>query len=425
MTDAITPLPNLWHVYNLRESPYFQATLGGEPDRYPLSLFVGRRAEAKRLLETIGSSGSSRQAVAGAPGVGKTTLVQSVKSDALRAGYWATDRLVSFYPEDTTDAVLGRLLSGLYEAILTARPTAAGNPAMEAAQQLVRVSRLESGGASLTMLGVGGGFSRGMSVVTPAGAMLLDGPRIVRDLLALAKSGGARGVVLHLNNLENLSERHAKHAAEILRSLRDTVLLQEGLHLVLAGTTDAVTTVIGTHPQVRHVFSTPIALEPMAIRDVQSLLQARCHHLAVNGRKTAVPPVAPRAVAELYPLFRGDLRALFKVLEEGAMLLMGVLGKPGLSIPFSELEPALRARYAAVVGHIDSRRQRQLRAWALKNPAAVHTQKSLVQLWKVSQPAVSGAVAALEQDGFVVALTRRGADPTRYALSGVSRLVFG
>lgn len=423
--DTAQALPNLWHVYNLRESPYFQATLGGDQDRYPLSLFVGRRAEAKRLLEAIGSSGSSRQAVGGAPGVGKTTLVQSVKSDALQAGYWATDRLVPFYPEDTSDAVLGRLLSGLYEAVLTARPSAASNPAMQAAQQLVRVSRLESGGVSLSILGIGGGVSRGAAAATPAGAMLLDGPRIIRDLLALARDGGARGVVLHLNNLENLSERHAKHAAEILRSLRDIVLLQEGLHIILAGTGDAVVTVIGTHAQVRHVFTTPVTLDPLPIKDVQSLLDARYHHLALDGAKPVVPPVASKAVAALYPLFRGDLRALLKVLEEGAMLLMGVAGKPGVSIPLSELEPALRQRYAAIMGNIDSRRQRQLRAWALKNPAAEQTQKSLVKLWKVTQPAVSGAIAALEQDGFVVALNRRGTEPTRYALSGVTRLVFG
>lgn len=55
----------------------------------------------------------------------------------------------------------------------------------------------------------------------------------------------------------------------------------------------------------------------------------------------------------------------------------------------------------------------------------MQTQKSLVSLWKVSQPAVSGALAALEHEGFVVALNRRGAEPGRYALSGVSRLVFG
>ena len=261
--------------------------------------------------------------------------------------------------------------------------------------------------------------------MTPASAMLLDGPRVVRDLLSLVRGSGARGVVLHLNNLENLSERDAKHAAEILRSLRDTVLLQEGLHIILAGTNDAVVTVTGTHAQVRSVFSTPLTLEPLSIREVQSLLDARYHHLALDASGAVVPPVAPKAVAALYPLFRGDLRALFKVLEEGAMLLIGVAAKPGMSIPLAELEPALRQRYIAMMGKIDSRRQRQLSAWAVKNPAAEHTQKSLVALWKVSQPAVSGAITALEQDGFVVALNRRGAEPTRYVLSGVSRLVFG
>jgi hypothetical protein len=184
-------------------------------------------------------------------------------------------------------------------------------------------------------------------------------------------------------------------------------------------------TVTGTHPQVRSVFTTPITLQPLSIRDVQALLDARYHHLALDASRTVVQPVAPKAVAALYPLFRGDLRALFKVLEEGAMLLVGVAAKPGASIPLAELEPALRQRYAAIMANIDARRQRQLRAWALKNPATEQTQTSLVALWKVSQPAVSGAIAALEQDGFVVSLNRRGAEPTRYALSGVSRLVFG
>ena len=55
-----------------------------------MSLFVGREAERQRLLTTIGSSRSSRQAVAGRPGIGKTTLVQVVKADALAAGYWTS-----------------------------------------------------------------------------------------------------------------------------------------------------------------------------------------------------------------------------------------------------------------------------------------------------------------------------------------------
>jgi len=423
--DATPSLPNLWRIYNLRESPYFQETLGSDSHRYPLSLFVGRAAEARRLLTAIGSSASSRQAVGGAPGVGKTTLVQSVKAAAFDAGYWTTDRLVPFSPDDTAGAVLGRLLAGLYDTILTARPMTISNTAMQAAQQLVRVARLESGGVSLSFMGVGAGMTRGASAATPPDAIMVDGPRVIRDLLRLVRQSGAPGVVLHLNNLENLGERDAKHAAEILRGLRDTVLLQEGLHIILAGTSDVVATVTGTFAQVRSVFATPIALGPLAAGDVQELLDARYEHLRLAPRKPVIPPVAPAAVKALYPLFRGDLRSLFKVLEEGASLLMGVVQDPGKSIPLSELRPALRQRYAGIISQLEPRRQRQLRAWAVKGLKTEHTQKSLAALWNISQPAVSVALRTLEQDGLVVSLPRRGSDATRYALSGVSRMVFG
>lgn len=419
-------LPNLWHIYNLRESPYFQETLGGDPDRYPLRLFVGRSLEVKQLLATIGSSASSRQAVGGAPGVGKTTLVQSVKADALAAGYWTTDRLVPFYPADTTEDVLGRMLGGLYDAILTARPMTADNSAMQAAQQLVRASRFASGGLNVSAFGVGAGVSRGQTVHTPAGAMLLDGPRVMRDLLSLVRGAGAKGVVLHLNNLENVSDRDALHAADILRSIRDTVLLQDGLHIVLAGTTEAVLTVTGAHAQIRSVFATPLTLDALPVSELQKLLSARYKHLALASSRTPVAPVAPvapAAVAALYPLFRGDLRSLFKALEEGAMLLIGVGAKPGSAIPLSELLPALKQRYSVLLNNLDARRQAQLTRWA-KHPASEQTQKSLMTLWQVTQPAVSTALVALERDGFVVSMPKRGS-ATQYALSGASRLIFG
>jgi hypothetical protein len=35
-------LPNLWGLYNLRSSPFFQATLRADSQSTPLQLFVGR-----------------------------------------------------------------------------------------------------------------------------------------------------------------------------------------------------------------------------------------------------------------------------------------------------------------------------------------------------------------------------------------------
>lgn len=56
-------LPNLWSLYNLRSSPYFQTTLRADSQAPPLRLFVGRQRERQLLLTTIGSCASSRQAV--------------------------------------------------------------------------------------------------------------------------------------------------------------------------------------------------------------------------------------------------------------------------------------------------------------------------------------------------------------------------
>ena len=173
-------LPNLWGLYNLRSSPFFQATLRADSQTTPVHLFVGRQRERKLLLTTIGSSTSSRQAVAGRPGIGKTTLVQTVKADAQAEGYWNSDKIIPISAEGASEHLLGQLLSGVYDAVLANCPTAAG-PEVEAAQQLVRSIRLRGGGITVSAFGFGAGGSQSESVATPPGALLLDGPRLMHE----------------------------------------------------------------------------------------------------------------------------------------------------------------------------------------------------------------------------------------------------
>jgi DNA-binding transcriptional MocR family regulator len=67
----------------------------------------------------------------------------------------------------------------------------------------------------------------------------------------------------------------------------------------------------------------------------------------------------------------------------------------------------------------------QLTTWGRHDPASARTQKSLGQLWDISQGSVSTALTQLTSLGYVVALPRAGGQPTQYVLSGVSRLIFG
>jgi hypothetical protein len=301
------------------------------------------------------------------------------------------------------------------------------------AQLLVRAGRLATGGANLSVLGVGGGVTRGTTVITPDDIMI-DGPRIMRDLMVLVRNSGAHGVVIHLNNLENLSDPEAEKAAEVLRSLRDPMLMHPGLHFVLVGTTDAVNVVVNTHAQVRTTFST-LFLESLNLADVYRMLEARYEHLRLDPVKPVVPPADSEAVARLYELFRGDLRGLLKALDDGVDPLLGATGvdpaDPSLvaavrPLTMSEIGVLLQHRYSDHLQSLpDQTRIGYLVRWAKASTDSVQTQKSLGKIWGVSQGAVSTALAYLIRQGFVVSLPRSGVSPIQYVLSGVSRLIFG
>src|SRR5215212_7547645 len=158
-------LPNLWHRFNLRESPFFQETLKAvEYARYPIDLFVGRQREVKQLLQGIGSGASSRQLVEGAPGVGKTTLVQYVKAQAAAEGYLSLADPVSLASTDSSDRLLEKILSYVYEALLTSDPTGAfgKHDLMQTARQIVRAFQVKDVNAQLSLfsVGVGGGRTK-------------------------------------------------------------------------------------------------------------------------------------------------------------------------------------------------------------------------------------------------------------------------
>ena len=424
-------LPNLWGLYNLRSSPFFQATLRADSQTTPLHLFVGRQRERQLLLTTIGSSTSSRQAVAGRPGIGKTTLVQTVKADAQTEGYWSSDEIIPISArgagaEGTSEHLLGQLLSGVYDAVLANCPTAAG-PEVEAGQQLVRSIRLRGGGFTVSAFGFGAGGSQSESVATPPGALLLDGPRVLRDLLRYTIGQGASGIVLHLNNLENLSEADASRAADLLRGIRDQALLHDGLHLIVVGTTDAVRTVVQTHTQGRSVFSNPLVLEPLGLADVEQLLANRYEALQLDQSRPWHSPVETAVVQRLYELFRGDLRGMLKALEDGITALLG-LTSAGAEVAPVGLEDLLltllQRNQAELQEQLGDTAWERLLAWAQVDAAAVQTQAQLVELWQVKQPSVSQTLQQLIEAGAVEALPRRGREAIQYLMTGTARLAF-
>lgn len=308
---------------------------------------------------------------------------------------------------------------------------------METAQQLVRSLRLRGGGLSVSAFAVGGGVSRSEGVSQPPSPLLLEGPRALRHLLSYALKEGCRGVVLHLNNLENLSASEAQRAADVLRGVRDQVLLLEGLHLILVGKTDAVRAAVLRHPQVRSVFAVPLVLSPLGLAEVELLLQKRYEAQWLETDRPWTAPVEPAVIQALYGLFRGDLRAMLQTLEGGIISLFTAQftasqghwelpaspREAAISIGWDTLQAVLRQQQGDdLQAELGPTLWGRLQVWAAADAATTQTQNDLQGLWGVSQAAVSQALQELQMAGAVEALPRSGTDPTQYLLTGTARL---
>lgn len=335
---------NAWRLFNLRESPYFQEPLQADT-RYPMSLFVGRTADTDRLLGKIERSpGSSRQTIRGAVGVGKSTLAQHIKAEAATAGILSTPAAVSVGSALTVDHFCALVLRSVLDALLgdaanqaTLRRKIENAEAVHQASQMVRVYQATTGSSGgMSVAGFGGSAGRTTTLVTPSTAtpsLMIHG--LLQQLVRLAQETlGRKAFLVHMNNLESLTESNAERAAQLVRDIRDICFMVEGYHWLVIGTDEAVRTVIDAQPQLATVFSTPPALAPLTKSEFLELLRRRYAGLRIEESRPARPPVTPEAASALYELFDGDLRGSLAALGEATGELLG-FGASGSDAPLT------------------------------------------------------------------------------------------
>jgi DNA-binding MarR family transcriptional regulator len=428
---------SLWHLYNLRESPFFQEQLTADPDaRYPIELFVGRTAEVERLVGGIlqKRDSSSRQTVQGPAGIGKSTLVQQVKAQVAADRFLSHPGSVSVAHADTTQTVLLRVLGYVYAAILgnVTNLALADRPAMVTAKQLVMAFQARGGGGGVTLPAIGGlNLTVNTQYLTPSNAIEVLVPTVLAELSALARDQmDAAGVVVHLDNLENLSDEDADAASRIVRDLRDPVLMSPGYHFVLVGTNESVRTVVGSTRQVRDVFSMPRPLLPLSFAEVRELLARRYAHLRVDGSKPVREPVTDEGVGDLHALFGGNVRGLLLALEEAAQALIEFGGAGAAPMSREQIRSVLQLRMAdAMEASLDANDTRHLRRLADAGLFDGFTQSDVARACGVNQSAASKISRRLEDAGYLAgseatAPGRPGRPSRRYYATAAARLVF-
>jgi hypothetical protein len=334
------PVSSLWSLYNLRESPFFQEQLTADPNaHYPIKLFVAREAEVRQLVQGVTSRGtaSSRQVVHGSPGVGKSTLVQEAKFRLASHGILSSPHAVRLGHADSTRTVLQRVVGYVHAAILAAARTDAigDREPMVAARQLTKTFQSQAGGFGVGYAGASLSGTASTHYVRPPDNLEVGIPDLLRELMQLVRDDLRKsGVLVHLNNLEQISEEDEQRAAMVLRDIRDDVLMEQGFHFILVGTSDAVRHVITEHAQLRTVFTLRPALTSLSLAEVHDLLARRYEHLKLDRKKVVRPPIAEDALGLLYQTFGGDLRGLLLALSDAAesLIELGASGGEPMAI---------------------------------------------------------------------------------------------
>jgi len=304
---------NIWEPYGLRGSPFFQHELRLDDRDHPVSLLVGRDVELARLSRRIQSGADSRTIVQGGAGVGKTSFVNRLKGDALRAGLGAYSSPIRIQSDTSVASFAADVLRTLLRIRAGLGGGAGDDRFWKRTAQLVEGATLAGG--SISVIGSGAGYQQGYA---PPLAPLDFYEPLGEALERIGRETG--GVVLHVNNLENVES--PERAAILMRDLRDLFQLG-GAHWVFVGSKEIETEVFRRFDQVSGIFPVAETLLPLTAPQIAELLSRRFRHLRLP-RREMTPPVEPETASRLYGLYQGDLRNFLRLLSDAADLGLGL-----------------------------------------------------------------------------------------------------
>lgn len=356
--------------------------------------------------------------------MGKTTLVQVVKAQVKKAIYCVADKYISITQEHSSDALLGQLIYGIYVAILACKSSLAKDHAMQEARHFAEVTQSRNISGSISVIGTGVGSGSSKTISNPISGLTLPAPNIIENLLKCVLDNGFNGVLLHLNNLENLSEANTEKAADLLRNVRDTGLMINGLHLIIVSPTSAIQTIINRHLQIKNIFSRTIYLKELALQDVHELLENRYKALRIDTSQPFQNPIDDSIINYLYKFFRGDLRVMLKSLEDVITILMSNdIDNVVLPISLSEFLSTIKAlNLEELEENLTPINWVRIVTWSNQSSEATQTRESLSAIWDVPKTKVPAIMKELIAAGTVEVLPDRVDRMIEYLLTNNARL---
>lgn len=301
---------NIWEIYGLKNNPFSTSPILVNEGFLPLEAFVGREEEIKRLNTILRMGDGTRTIVTGDTGVGKTTLVNFIRGNAIKTRKFFTHlKEIEVGDNWTTNDFIAHTLSNIYNTINRVELEGFPESLKKRLSYLFDIIEINNSGFSFNVLGNGIGYNNSKQS---------NQPKITTELLkSLFKATieeitklGFEQVILHYNNLENISK---EKLIRLFVGLRD-FLQNEKVHFIFVGG-EPFPSAIYEEDKVRSIFVYGnIELPIFKYEEILEILERRMKYLAFENMKI-FKPYENNAIKELNKIHEGNIRDILNSLS--------------------------------------------------------------------------------------------------------------
>ncbi len=292
----------VWRRYGLEDNPYFHYPLSVEESKIPISAFVGRDKERKEIKKVIELGGDVRFMVTGEAGVGKTSLVNFVRSQASENFFFTPQKEIEINRVMTGNEFIILTLSAIYTEAKRLRIAINKEllSKLEALYELAKYGELSHDIANLAQL-------------NRQKLMDLFNETVENIINSYENEGSIKrfnAIIIHYDNLDNIFDFEG--LAEMISDVRD-FLFQKRVIFIFIG--DLLLPQIILHKKrVSGIFLTPsLELKPLGFREIYKILNERLNYFKIKN-VDLTPPHTEQAVETLFRLHNGNIRDILNSL---------------------------------------------------------------------------------------------------------------
>lgn len=347
------PEPSIWSIYGLKKNPFTTDPILVREGFLPLEAFVGREEETKKLNTILRMGDGTRTIVTGDTGVGKTTLVNFIRGNAIKTKKFFTHlKEIEVGENWTPNDFIAHTLSNIYNTINRVGLEDFPDSLKKRLSYLFDIIEINNSGFSINVLGSGVGYNNSKQS---------NQPKITTELLkSLFKATieeitklGFEQVILHYNNLENISK---EKLVRLFVGLRD-FLQNDKVHFIFVGG-EPFPSAIYEEDKVRSIFVYGnIELPTFKYEEIIEILEKRMKYLSIEGMNV-FKPYENETIKDLNKIHEGNIRDILNSLSVAMIELISQNPNEPIILTKNKvrgvLKDILKKRYLSRMSEIDT-----------------------------------------------------------------------